>query len=673
MSASSAGGRRLSPGCLLVGLIFGLLVVPVAGLVGLLWFLTALLSDASLPGPGRTVVLVAIDDLRADHLASHGYPHGATPTLDAWAREGQVLRGHVPASVATAPQVASLLSGLQPFEHGLVSQRDPSSARLPRAVDTLAEGLREAGWMTLGAVSVRQLSDRLCALDQGFGAWMDQAPASGAPRPAADVAGELVDLLRYVPDDVFAFLHLGDLRQEGTASDFLEAHFAPLAGSDPDLDAALARLESDPGGALAQLEEVIGRRRGSPGWLALRRARYDAQLAAVDAALARLAADLEDLGRGDAQWIVVGTRGRFLAESRPPQATPEAFAEALLRTPCVIRGLDLGLDSDAPVDSARVGAALAAHLLDRVPPAPRPAQVTAAGQAEVARVDAEHVVTGYGRRVYRRADEVELPQAWEQLAFEPPQPPGWSIGVENGALEAVLRSPVGPLVLEQDGGSTPGGPRLVVSLRPGASGLSTVRRRVPVILELEPGERRAALGPGPLGLFPRRPDPQAPARARAVREGSRWRVSVDAQADQQVDLWAWAYPPADLAAPLDAEAGPGVVSLTSHAGRDLVVARGRGPIEVLLGTRARQDLALWVSVEGRDLEPAEISLEGGLDAETLALYLAPESQGAEVFLEGGPTLRLRRRYLGAAMVSDPASPDLSAEEIGFLSRLGPLE
>src|SRR3954471_16839251 len=87
------------------------------------------------------VVLVVIDTLRRDHLATWGYPRNTAPFLDQLAREGAAFEAITPAPW-TKPATASLLPGLHPVHHQAVDRLD----RIPPAALTLAERLQSAGY-----------------------------------------------------------------------------------------------------------------------------------------------------------------------------------------------------------------------------------------------------------------------------------------------------------------------------------------------------------------------------------------------------------------------------------------------------------------------------------------------------------------------------------------------
>lgn len=89
------------------------------------------------------VILISIDTLRADHLSLYGYPRPTSPALDAWAARRAVVFHHAVAQApSTLPSHASLFSGLDAFRHGANHRPAPTS------LDTLAEQLRRAGYLT---------------------------------------------------------------------------------------------------------------------------------------------------------------------------------------------------------------------------------------------------------------------------------------------------------------------------------------------------------------------------------------------------------------------------------------------------------------------------------------------------------------------------------------------
>lgn len=65
------------------------------------------------------IVLVTIDTLRADHLGLYAYERSTSPRIDGWFESGRVFERAYATEAATAPSVASLLTGRLPQDHGV--------------------------------------------------------------------------------------------------------------------------------------------------------------------------------------------------------------------------------------------------------------------------------------------------------------------------------------------------------------------------------------------------------------------------------------------------------------------------------------------------------------------------------------------------------------------------
>jgi arylsulfatase A-like enzyme len=134
-----------------------------------------------LPAVDRTrdqnVLLITIDTLRADTMAMYGGP-AATPNLERLAADGiRYTFAHAHA-VLTLPSHASILTGLNPYEHRV--RDNHSGFRLPGETTTAAELLKGAGFATGAFVSAFPL-DRRFGLDAGFDRYDDETGKALAP------------------------------------------------------------------------------------------------------------------------------------------------------------------------------------------------------------------------------------------------------------------------------------------------------------------------------------------------------------------------------------------------------------------------------------------------------------------------------------------------------------
>lgn len=112
------------------------------------------------PEAGKSVLLISLDTLRADHTGLGGYERDTTPHLDALAKRSVVFTRAYAQAPETAPSHGSVFTGRYPSTHGLenVGTLEPAHAEeilagnyehvqtLDPQLPTLAEILVAAGW-----------------------------------------------------------------------------------------------------------------------------------------------------------------------------------------------------------------------------------------------------------------------------------------------------------------------------------------------------------------------------------------------------------------------------------------------------------------------------------------------------------------------------------------------
>lgn len=139
------------------------------------YFLGAMRSPTPVP-PIETkstaapnVLLISVDTMRADHLASLGYPRPATPNIDTLASRGVLCERAYSTSSWTKPAHASVFTGLYPQTHGAMKHDEGLQPEFP----VMAETLQARGYTTLGVVSAPPLH-RLFGFARGFQHYDDQ-------------------------------------------------------------------------------------------------------------------------------------------------------------------------------------------------------------------------------------------------------------------------------------------------------------------------------------------------------------------------------------------------------------------------------------------------------------------------------------------------------------------
>jgi arylsulfatase A-like enzyme/Tfp pilus assembly protein PilF len=244
------------------------------------------------------VLLVTIDTLRADRLGVYGHARAATPVLDRLAREGVLVEEAVVQVPQTRPSHASILTGRQPYEHGIRDNRSPPlEARLP----TLAAVLRGHGYDTGAVVGAYPVS-RASGLDRGF-SFFDDPFGAGERATARDPRTE-----RRASAVVDAALKW--LARPRTAPFFLWVHvFDPHAPYDPP----------------APYREKFA---GQP---------YDGEVAFVDAQLGRLLGHLREKGVLDRTLVAVtADHGEGLGDHGEDEHLLFVY-DSTLRVPLLLR------------------------------------------------------------------------------------------------------------------------------------------------------------------------------------------------------------------------------------------------------------------------------------------------------------------------------------------------
>jgi arylsulfatase A-like enzyme len=213
------------------------------------------------------VLLVTLDTQRADHSSCYGYPRPTTPRLDALAAEGARFDAAYTPTPTTAPAHATLFTARYPFSHGLVK----NGQRLPETETTLAERLRDAGYLTAAVVSAYPLARRF-GCDQGFAHYDDEfLPAEGSihvpewegqvvaspgfDRRAPATTARAVRWLSAAPRDrpFFLWVHYYDPHEPYDAP----ARYPELDGQDP--DGPLARLIAAYDAEIRFTDDHVGR------------------------------------------------------------------------------------------------------------------------------------------------------------------------------------------------------------------------------------------------------------------------------------------------------------------------------------------------------------------------------------------------------------------------------
>jgi arylsulfatase A-like enzyme/Tfp pilus assembly protein PilF len=209
----------------------------------------------------QNVLLITIDTLRADALGCYGGP-AATPAIDRLAGSGtRYTFAHAPAPL-TLVSHATILSGLDPFQHGI---RDNSGFRFPPSIPTLATRLKAAGFATGAFVGAFPLHSQF-GLNRDFDVYDENFKESTLPadfaiseRPATAVVAAARAWIGQQRGRWFAWVHVFDPHAPYRPPEPFASRYAgnPYVGEVAATDAALAPLLADASAASGRRTLVV--------------------------------------------------------------------------------------------------------------------------------------------------------------------------------------------------------------------------------------------------------------------------------------------------------------------------------------------------------------------------------------------------------------------------------
>jgi len=166
--------------------------------------LTVILGSNDLKSPN--IILISIDDLRADHLGCYGYNRNTSPHIDSFAKKNILFKHCYVHQPWTLPSHMSMLTSLYPITHGV-----DMSHVLDTAIVTLAEVLKNEGYKTMGFVCGGPWMYPYYGFGQGFDHY-----SIGGPERNAEQQNTLIRkyLEKFKGKKLFLFIHYFDVHSD---------------------------------------------------------------------------------------------------------------------------------------------------------------------------------------------------------------------------------------------------------------------------------------------------------------------------------------------------------------------------------------------------------------------------------------------------------------------------
>lgn len=255
-----------------------------------------------------TIVVVAIDTLRPDHLGCYGYERPTSPHIDALAAESVVFDQAIAAGIPTMPAFTTMSSGLHPYRHGIVSHA--GKRRLAEDIVLLPQLAQARGYVTAAC-------DNLVVQGEGRGSWFARGydhysgflykPFSDQSRQITDRAIAFLD--NYAQQPLFLFVHYWDPHTPyGPLPPFDTLHYRP--GSGP---YELSEVEAlAPEYYKAFLDDMKLRHRDDYAYVV---AQYDGEISQVDQQVGRLVETIKERGAwDDTIFVLLSDHGECFGE-----------------------------------------------------------------------------------------------------------------------------------------------------------------------------------------------------------------------------------------------------------------------------------------------------------------------------------------------------------------------
>ena len=271
------------------------------------------------------IILISIDTLRWDYLASYGYPDAdISPAVDWLAENGLVFDQAVASAGTTIPSHGTMLTGLYPRLHGA---RSNFHALYPQT-RTIAQALTESGYQT-GVFTGTDFITEVGELNRGF--QVDNLPFEDEQRQSWPHSGEKtvrrvaqwLDTLG-TGQPIFLFLHLWEPHGPYVMSERAQAKLDDYDGFLKD------------GVELEHLRNRSDEISTSPEHVAALQAIYSGEVHLADHYLGRFLADWEARGLLDNTVIIfTADHGQSLGE-RGKLGHGPTHREHVIRVPMII-------------------------------------------------------------------------------------------------------------------------------------------------------------------------------------------------------------------------------------------------------------------------------------------------------------------------------------------------
>lgn len=155
----------------------------------------------------RSVIIILMDSLRADHLQTYGYARATSPNILAWSRRATVFEQAYPSASWTRPSILSLLTGRYSSE---LTTNVGGGSPLKDGHPSLATVLHSYKYTTAAIYNTAQLDPKAANVRAGFDKYIDYGGREAVDAYVGKGVDTTIDFLDSANKPAFVFLHILD-------------------------------------------------------------------------------------------------------------------------------------------------------------------------------------------------------------------------------------------------------------------------------------------------------------------------------------------------------------------------------------------------------------------------------------------------------------------------------
>jgi len=244
----------------------------------------------------NSVILIAIDTLRAEQLSCYGYKNLTTPHIDKISQEGVIFENMFSPHIPTHPGFTTMMTGVDVMKHQIICQN--GKVELDERIKTLPQILKENGYFTTAADNMGMWFKRGFDLYESY-EWAIDSYEWRKAEAVNNVALRHIELAAKQDKPFFCFIHYWDPHTPYLPPKPFDRMFYGKDETDPKNRSMEPVLNFPP------FAKYFNQWMGHVTDIKFPCAQYDGAIAYCDATLATLFRRIEELGLFENSALII--------------------------------------------------------------------------------------------------------------------------------------------------------------------------------------------------------------------------------------------------------------------------------------------------------------------------------------------------------------------------------